>query len=390
MRFRKALPLFLLLVLIALLGYWGGSRPQAPPLPEPSLTSTRADADGWVGEVVATPVAPAELSQDERNSVEVYRRASPAVVNVTTRTLEMDFFLRVFPVEGSGSGFIINEDGTIATNYHVVADARQIQVTLADRSSYEAKVVGSDPATDLAVLRIQASDRRLPTLPLGDSRRLEVGQKVLAIGNPFGFQGTLTTGVISALERTIRTQTGALLDEAIQTDAAINRGNSGGPLLDSRGRVIGVNTLIISPTGGSVGIGFAVPINTLKFILSDLVRYGRVRRPWLGISAHELAPELARWLELPVRRGVLVAEVVRGGPADRAGIRGGNRYVVVGRYRFVVGGDIIVALDGEEVKSLTDINRVIYKKRPGEQVKVTFYRGRRKRTLTLTLAERRR
>jgi len=226
-------------------------------------------------------------------------------------------------------------------------------------------------------------------VPLGDSSRLEVGQKVLAIGNPFGFQGTLTTGIISALERTIRTETGALLDEAIQTDAAINRGNSGGPLLNSAGQVIGVNSVILSPSGGNIGIGFAIPVNTLKFILNDLIREGRVRRPWLGISGQEITPDLAEALELPVGRGVLVAETARGGPADRAGLRGGNRVAVVGRYRFLVGGDVITAIDGQAVESALDINRILYKKRPGETVEVTYYRGRQKRTLQVALAERR-
>lgn len=389
MRPRTWLLLLLLLAVAVLAGYWAGSRPQAPPLPEPSLATRRANADTEIAAVATTPVPPLQMSADERNSVEVYEQASPAVVNVTTRTLEMDFFYGVTPVEGSGSGFIIDQEGHIVTNYHVVAEAREIRVTLADRRSYEAEVAGADRFTDLAVLQIRPGDRALPTLPLGDSSRLQVGQKVLAIGNPFGFQGTLTTGVISALERTIRTEGGGVLDEAIQTDAAINRGNSGGPLLDSQGRVIGVNTLIFTPSGGSIGIGFAVPVNTLKSILNDLVRYGRVRRPWMGISGHELAPELAEALDLPVRSGVLVAQVARGGPADKAGIRGGRRTVAIGRYRFRTGGDIIVALDGQDVSSALDINRTLYKKRPGETVEVTFYRGRDRRRVTVTLVERR-
>jgi S1-C subfamily serine protease len=292
-------------------------------------------------------------------------------------------------VEGSGSGFIVNSDGTIVTNYHVVADAQQVQVTLADRSSFAARVVGTDPVSDLAVLRINPGRRKLPVLPLGDSSRLQVGQKVLAIGNPFGFQGTLTAGVISALERTIRTGSGALLDEAIQTDTAINRGNSGGPLLDSQGRVIGVNTLIFSPQGGgSIGIGFAIPVNTVKYVLEDMVRYGRVRRPWVGVSAQEVWPELAELLNLPVKQGLLVAEVFDGGPAERAGLRGGTRSVIVGRYRFLVGGDIITAIDAQPMSSILDLNRLIYRKRPGDQAEITFYRGNQKRSVKVTLQER--
>src|SRR3972149_1169289 len=246
MRIRTVVLGVLLLAVAMLAGDLAGARATAP-APRP--------ADAATGAPLATlaPVPPANLSEDERNSVEVYEQAAAAVVNVTTRAVEMDFFYGPVPVEGSGSGFLI-----------------------------AAKVVGVDPVTDLAVLQIRARGGKLPALPLGDSSQLQVGQKVLAIGNPFGFQGTLTTGVISALERTIRTETGALLDEAIQPAAAITRGNSGGPLLDSAGRVIGVNSVILSPSGGSIGIGFAIPVNTLKFILTDLIREGRVRRPGVG------------------------------------------------------------------------------------------------------------
>jgi len=388
MKVRIGLLMGLLLAVAILSGYWAGSQRQAAPLLAPTLAPADANAEAWLAETLVGPSAPAPLDEEERGIVGVYRRASTAVVNVTTRTVEVDFFYGAVPVEGSGSGFIINRDGTIVTNHHVVAEAQQIQVTLADRSSYEARLVGEDPLSDLAVLRIDPGNRELPTLPLGDSSRAQVGQTVLAIGNPFGFQGTLTKGVISALERTIRTQSGAVLDEAIQTDAAINRGNSGGPLLDSQGSVIGVNTVIFSPSGGSVGIGFAIPVNTLKFVLNDLVRYGRVRRPWLGVSGTEIWPELAQALELPVERGVLVAEVMQGGPAEEAGLRGGRRSVIVGRYRFRIGGDIIVALDGEPVGSALDINRFAYRKRPGDTVEVTYYRDGSKRAAKVQLKER--
>ncbi|MFQ5724135.1 MAG: S1C family serine protease [Terriglobia bacterium] len=384
MRARIWVFLILLLGVGMLGGYWAGSRPEVPPLPTPSLTSQPANADP------ATPVPPMPpgLSEDERNTVEVYERAASAVVNVTTHTVEWSRFYGPVPVEGSGSGFIVNQEGHIVTNFHVVADAREVQVTLADGRSFDAKIVGADRLTDLAVLKIESEEGTLPTLPLGSSENLRVGQKVLAIGNPFGFQGTLTTGVISALERSIQTESGALLDEAIQTDAAINRGNSGGPLLDSQGRVIGVNTIIISPTGGNIGIGFAIPVSTLEPILNDLIRFGRVRRAWLGISGLDLVPALARRLRLPVMQGVLVVEAVPRGPADRAGLRGGDRIVIVGRYRLRVGGDIIVAVNGHEVKSSLDITRILYRKRPGDRVEVTFYRGGERRTVEVVLAER--
>ncbi|MCH8946455.1 MAG: trypsin-like peptidase domain-containing protein, partial [Acidobacteria bacterium] len=251
-----------------------------------------------------------------------------------------------------------------------------------------AEVVGLDPLTDLAVLRIDPGARRLPTLPLGDSSRLQVGQKVLAIGNPFGFQGTLTTGVISALERSLENKQGGLLDEAIQTDAAINSGNSGGPLLDSQGQVIGVNSMIFTPSGGSVGIGFSIPVNTVKFVVNDLIRFGKVRRGWLGISGLEIWPDLAEALDLPVDRGVLVERLVRGATADQAGLRGGDRWARWGRYRFRIGGDLIVTVNGKPVKKVLDVNRLIYKKRPGETVEIEFYRGRRKRSARVKLQER--
>ncbi len=388
MKVRTATLLVLLLAVAVLAGYWAGSWRQAP-LPVPTLVSTGAEAEAWLAEVTATPARPIELSNDERNNVEVYRRASPAVVNITTRTVEMDFFWGAVPVEGSGSGFIVNQDGTIVTNHHVVANAQQVQVTLADRTSFPARVVGEDPVGDLAVVRIDPGRRKLPTVPLGNSDQLQVGQKVLAIGNPFGFQGTLTTGVISALERTIRTETGAVLDEAIQTDAPINRGNSGGPLLDSQGHVIGVNTVIFAPQGGgSIGIGFATPVNTLKSVLEDLVRYGRVRRPWLGVSALQNWPELAQALSLSTDKGLLVVEVFPGTAAAEVGLRGGQRVVVVGRYRLPTGGDIITEIDGQPVNSMLDLNRLIYKKRPGDTVELTYYRGGQKRTVKVELGER--
>ncbi|MGH9787743.1 MAG: S1C family serine protease, partial [Candidatus Acidiferrales bacterium] len=245
MRLPTWAQILLILVAVATVGYWVGQW-TARPTAESALTNTSVEAPvvARVESAVAAPVDPASLSDDERRTIEVYRRASPAVVNITTRTLEWDFFYGAMPGGGSGSGFIVSEDGIIVTNLHVVQGAQQIQVTLSDRSSLPGRVVGFDPLTDLAVVQIAPKERKLPTLPLGDSNQLQVGQRVIAIGNPFGFQATLTTGVVSALQRTLGTPSGALIDEAIQTDAAINPGNSGGPLLDSEGRVIGVNTLI--------------------------------------------------------------------------------------------------------------------------------------------------
>ena len=339
MRRSTWLPFVIVLAAMFLVGYMAGVRLPVTGNSSPASSDADSTTEAWL-QNVSQPVVPTALSADERDTIEVYRRAAPAVVNITTRTVEWNFFYGAVPSEGSGSGFIVNADGTIVTNYHVVRDAQQVQVTLTDRSTYPAQVAGYDALTDLAVVKIDSKGKKLPTLPLGDSSQLLVGQKVLAIGNPFGLQATLTTGVVSALQRTLQTPAGGVIDEAIQTDAAINPGNSGGPLLDSQGRIIGVNTLIFTPSGGSVGIGFAIPINTVKFILGDLVRYGRPKRPWLGISSLEVGPELAQALNLPVKSGVLIAEVVPGGPADRAGLHGGSRAVVVGRMRVPAGGEI--------------------------------------------------
>ncbi len=388
---RRWLTLVGVLALVFLIGYAAGVRlpvtGESAPESSPASVPGDSSSEAWL-QSVSQPAARAPLGADERDTIEVYRRATPAVVNITTQAVEWNFFYGAVPSGGTGTGFIVNSDGTIVTNYHVVRDAEQIVVTRIDGSSAAAQLVGYDPLTDLAVVKINPEGARLSTLPLGDSTQLQVGQKVLAIGNPFGLQATLTTGVVSALQRTLRTPSGAVIDEAIQTDAAINPGNSGGPLLDSQGRVVGVNTLIFTPSGGSVGIGFAIPINTVKFILGDLVRYGKPKRPWLGISSLEVGPELAQALSLPVKSGVLVAEVVPGGPADRGGLRGGKRTIVVGRMRFPTGGDIIVSLDGHKVESLGDINLSLLKKRPGDMVEVVFYRGGQKQTAKLVLAER--
>ena len=387
MRLPRWAQVVVVLAAVGISGYWVGQW-AARPTAESALTSAPLDAPAVarVESAVSAPVSPASLSEDERRTVEVYRRASPAVVNITTRTVEWDFFYGATPGGGTGSGFIVSEDGIIVTNLHVVQGAQQIQVTLSDRTSFTGRVVGFDPLTDLAVVQIEPKERKLPTLPLGDSNQLQVGQRVIAIGNPFGFQATLTTGVVSALQRTLPTRSGALIDEAIQTDAAINPGNSGGPLLDSQGRVIGINTLIFTPTGGSVGIGFAIPVSTLKLILTDLVRHGRPQRPWLGIRTIEVFPELARALKLPVESGVMVADVVRGAPAAGAGLQGSSRSEIIGRMRYPVGGDIIVAVDGQKVESVLDLNRILAKKRPQDSIEVSFYRGGEKRTLRVQLA----
>ncbi|MCL5287122.1 MAG: trypsin-like peptidase domain-containing protein [Acidobacteria bacterium] len=330
---------------------------------------------------------PGELTADEALNVRIYKQTSPAVANIVTRAVEYDFFLNPVPVEGAGSGFVIDARGYILTNFHVVQQAQTIEVTLGDKSRYQAKFVGGDARNDVALLKVEPRSK-LAALPLGDSKALQVGQRVLAIGNPFGFQSTLTTGIISALGRTVQTGEQTFIDEAIQTDAAINRGNSGGPLLNSHGEVIGINSAIFSPTGTTAGIGFAIPINTAKQIAQDLINEGRVRRAYIGIEGAEVWPELAQALSLPVKEGFLVERALPNGPAARAGIRGGDRRIIAGMRYMMIGGDILVAINGQKISSQMDLNLALNRKQPGESISVTLYRGSEKMDVKVALAER--
>jgi S1-C subfamily serine protease len=334
------------------------------------------------------PAAVAALTGDEAENVRIYRQASPAVANVVTRTVEYDFFFNPVPVEGAGSGFLIDTDGHILTNYHVVHGAQAIEVTLGDQSRYRAKFIGADTRNDIALIQIEPRGRKLTALAIGDSRVLQVGQRVLAIGNPFGFQSTLTTGVVSALGRTVQTGQDTFIDEAIQTDAAINRGNSGGPLLDSRGAVIGINTAIFTPSGTTAGIGFAIPINTARRVAQDLITQGRVRRASLGVEGRALWPGLAEALSLPVDQGILVERVLPDGPAEHAGIRGGNRTAMTGLQALRIGGDVLTAVDGKNVATQVDLNLILNRHAPGDTVTMTVYRGQQKMDLRVTLGER--
>ncbi len=327
---------------------------------------------------------------DEKNNQEVYNAMSPGVVNITSTINVRDWF-DAYSTQGSGSGSILDKQGHVLTNYHVVQGASRLEVTLANGRNYPATYLDADPDNDLAVIKINAPADQLTTIPLGDSSALKVGQKVLAIGNPFGLDRTLTTGVVSGLARPIRSEmTGKLIEGVIQTDAAINPGNSGGPLLNSRGQMIGINTLIYSPSGGSIGIGFAVPVNTAKRIVSDILQYGRVRKPDLGIRGiplSRLGPQLVRALELPVSEGIMVVRAFSGASADKAGIRGANAQVQVGRYVIPVGGDIITKIDGKEVRQQDDIDHALNDKNVGDHVQVEVVRGGRRQTLSVQLAE---
>jgi S1-C subfamily serine protease len=328
---------------------------------------------------------PEKLDPEEQNNIEVYHKVIPSVVNITTKTVAYDFFYGPVPEQGQGSGFIIDKQGHVLTNYHVVGDASQVEVTLHNKKTYKAVVIGRDRGHDLAVVQIQAADV-VPAV-LGDSTSLQVGQKVFAIGNPFGLAGTMTRGIISSV-RAIRTPEGANIDEAIQTDAAINPGNSGGPLLNAHGEVIGINSLIA--TGGSnqsAGIGFAIPINTAKAVLSDLITLGTVRRPSLGIVSLPIGPELAQEMGLPTDYGILIVRTVPGGAADRAGLRGGNQRAYLGATPIMIGGDLIVAIDGESVGDQQDLANTMNKHRAGDNVTVTVYRNKRKMEVKVVLGE---
>lgn len=339
-----------------------------------------------------SPSATAEhytnLTEDEAINVRIYREASPAVANILTKATEYDFFMDPVPVEGAGSGFVIDPKGYILTNYHVVAGAQTIEVILGDKSRFPAKFIGADQRNDVALIKIDPKGKQLIALTLGDSSKLQVGQKVLAIGDPFGFQSTLTTGVVSALGRTVQTSETTFIDAAIQTDASINRGNSGGPLIDTHGEVIGINSAIYTPSGTAAGIGFAIPINTAKLIANDLITEGKVRRAYLGVQTIPVAGWLAEALDLPVQEGLLVEETTKGSPAAAAGIRGGDRAAQAGMRRIMIGGDVIVGIDGQKVANQFDINVVLNRKRPGDTVTVTVYRGAKKLDIAVKLGER--
>jgi S1-C subfamily serine protease len=362
-------------LIIGLGAYWAGSRyGQHIPTAVKAVRATE-------------PAAAAALDATEAENVRIYRQASPAVANIVTRTVEYDFFFNAVPVEGAGSGFLIDTDGHILTNNHVIQGAQTIEVILGDGSHHRAKLIGADVRNDIALIQIDAKGRSLTALTLGDSRNLLVGQRVLAIGNPFGFQSTLTTGVVSSLGRTVQTSESTFIDEAIQTDASINRGNSGGPLLNSHGDVIGINSAIYAPTGTTAGIGFAIPINTAKRVANDLITNGRVRRASLGCEGRALWPGLAEALNIPVQQGILVERVTPGGPAAQAGIRGGNKVVVSGLQELRIGGDVIVAVDSKEITNQMELNLLLNRAWPGDTMTLTVIRDAKKLNIPVKLGE---
>jgi S1-C subfamily serine protease len=339
-----------------------------------------------VGRLWSEPAAAqtAGFSADEQNNIEIYKNARDATVNITSVVYQEDFFFRVIPAEGTGSGFIIKPTGEILTNNHVVSST-ELTVTLADKKVYKAKILAKDPRNDLALIRIDTG-RKLPSLPLGNSDTLMVGQKVLAIGNPFRFEGTLTTGVVSSLGRTIDTEENRRLEGMIQTDAAINPGNSGGPLLDSHGNVIGINTAIYGQQG-SIGIGFAMPINRAKSMLEELQQHGNISRPTLGIRTVYVAGDLAGMLDLPPQGGLLIQSVERGSAAEAAGLRGPSRMVVVGGFQLGIGGDLVLAADGQNIEDNNTLPTLLNRKRGGDMLELTIYRNGQTQKVKVKLGE---
>ncbi len=332
-------------------------------------------------------VAEAQPAYDteEQNNIAVYKRVLPSVVNITSTAVAFDFFYGSVPQQGQGSGFILDKQGHILTNNHVIDNAQRVEVQLSDKHRYKAQVVTVDKVHDLALLQINAPN--LQPVELSNSSGLQVGQKVFAIGNPFGLSGTMTRGIISAL-RSIRGPNGSAIDNAIQTDAAINPGNSGGPLLNSRGQVIGINTLIASNNADqSAGVGFAIPINTARAVLDDFAKYGRIRRPTLAIKPLEIGPDLAEQIGVPSDYGVLVQRVSPGGAADRAGLKGGTQQAYLGNTPVMLGGDFIIAIDGQEITNEQDIESVMNAHKAGDSVTVTFFRGKRRIVMKVMLTE---
>ena len=354
-----------------------GSREGDLPREGAELSSPAVEPPRPAGGGSAPDAAPGDLTVEETRNIEVFRRASDSVVFITSIAVPRDFFFEADQVpEGSGSGFVWDREGRIVTNFHVIERAQRLAVTLADQSEWEAEVVGVAPDKDLAVLRIQAPPERLHPLPAGRSYDLQVGQTVLAVGNPFGLDHTLTVGVVSALGRELRSPSGRTIRDIIQTDAAINPGNSGGPLLDSRGRLIGVNSAIYSPSGASAGIGFAVPVDTVVRLVPQLIARGRIEQPGIGVTL--LADYLATRLRL---EGVGVYDVVPGGPADRAGLLG-VRLSRVGR---VLPGDQIIAVDGRETRKAEDLMHAFETAGVGAKVTLTVLRDGERRSVVIRL-----
>ena len=355
---------------------WGGR------FAHQATLAANGEGSFWTG---PSTVQGGGLESDELNNIDIYKRAREATVNITSTVLQRNWFLEVFPVKESGSGIIIDKQGRILTNAHVVSGrAPSLEITLAGGQKYNAERIYVDAANDMALIKISPKSE-VRVLPLGDSDRLQVGQKVLAIGNPFGLEGTLTTGIVSSLGRDIGDENGQTLEKMIQTDAAINPGNSGGPLLDSSGNVIGINTAIYGHT--NVGIGFALPINRAKEMILSYQSGQRYGRPSLGVETVYVQRDLASELNLPEEGGLLIQSIVPGSAAAAAGLRGPRRAVAIGNFELGIGGDLIMAIDGQKLDGRDTLTRAMNRKRPGDRIKLTIFRGGKQMDLSVTLGE---
>jgi S1-C subfamily serine protease len=363
---------------------WLHRAPDTPATPATSTAST-ASVNGPLGsfELTEAHAAPA-YDVEEQQNIAVYKKALPSVVNITSTAVAFDFFYGSVPQQGQGSGFILDKQGHILTNNHVIDNAQRVEVTLYDKHKYKATVVGVDKSHDLALLLINNAPNLQPAT-LAESNSLTVGQRVYAIGNPFGLSGTMTRGIISAI-RSIRGPNNNPIEDAIQTDAAVNPGNSGGPLLNSRGEVIGITTLIANNGADqSSGIGFAIPVNTAKAVIADFAKYGRVRRPSIGIVPLPIGPDIAEQIGLPADYGVLIQRVLPGGAADKAGLKGGTQRAYQGNIPVMLGGDLIVAMDGQEITNAQDLSATMNSHRAGDEVTITIFRGRRRMDVKIKL-----
>jgi S1-C subfamily serine protease len=340
-----------------------------------------------VREVQSGTAEPATFpSSGGKKISDIYEGAKHGVVQVTSTSVVSDNLFGAQEQQAQGSGFVIDKDGHVVTNYHVVQGAKKVQVSFSDEEQMNATVVGTDPSTDIAVLKIQgAMSRSLTPLVLGDSNRVKVGDAVVAIGNPFGLERTVTAGIVSALQRQIQAPNGFQIDEVIQTDAAINHGNSGGPLLNAKGDVIGVNAQIETESGGNVGIGFAIPIDTVKDVASQLIKEGKVEHAYLGVELATITSDLANNFRVPVDKGVLIQHVRDGSPAAGAGLKGGTTQVVLAGQTFWLGGDVITKADGQAVETSDQLASVVTSKQPGDSLDLEVHRGQETLNVTVEL-----
>jgi len=342
-----------------------------------------------------TPQLNLTVNSSLQNIVEyVYGTAAPSVVHITSTVLKRNFFFEIVPQTGTGSGVVVSKEGYILTNNHVIQDASSIKVTLANGKEYEGTLVGANPDKDIAVVKVNAPADELHPARLGNSDSVRIGMVVVAIGNPFGLDRTATLGIVSAVNRSITTSDGSTTSNIIQTDASINPGNSGGPLLNIRGEVIGINTAILSPSGGNIGIGFAIPVNTARDVMEKLIKEGKKPykpgKAWLGIRGFTIDTALSRALNLPVNEGVIVAEVNPSGPAAKSGLKGGHAQIILNNRFLTIGGDIITEVDGSKITSMENLVQVISSHKPGDVIEITYIRGGKKHTVKVTLGEMRR